>query len=250
MQDVDREATRDLEEERELEVRRRRSRITFWVVFVIPIVAVLVITVSARLGGTADPDKYPRPDGTSDSFGVLPAPTSGPAGNSSSAVRIEIYEDFQCPGCRALERSARTFLDAQASLGKVIVVDHPFSILDEVGHSPNRYSHRATNAALCVLDAAGPEAYAGMRDALFAAQPDEGRDGPSNASLARSAESVGVPTASACITGETYVPWIDEARKAGFARGVTGTPTVFVNGRMRDIKNKGDFARVIKEAQS
>ena len=66
----------------------------------------------------------------------------------AAAATVDVYEDFGCPICKHFESTVATKLDQQVRANIAQVRFHPISILD--GNSPNQYSTRAANAALCV----------------------------------------------------------------------------------------------------
>ena len=71
--------------------------------------------------------------------------------------------------------------------------------------------------------------------ALYANQPQEGTAGPTNEELIATGRSVGLGDAFAtCVNDGKYETWPDHTTDAASARGVSGTPSVFVNGTKVD----------------
>ncbi|MBP2391991.1 DsbA family protein [Aeromicrobium fastidiosum] len=235
--------------DREKADRRQRNVIT---VAIVAVVAVLIgvgsYAVTSASGGKSSPVVQPA-NATKDHGIVYDAAAAGatpPAG--AKPVTVEIYEDFQCPVCKSFEAATGDFLDAQVASGAVTIAYKPFSFLDDNGGSPNRYSHRATNAALCVLADGGASAYKKMHDALYANQPEERTDGPEDDELIDRAKQIGVTGIDSCIRDEKYEGWIDEARAAGEKAGVDQTPTVVVDGKA--VSNSAGGAPGVEDLQA
>ena len=210
-----------MRKEREKASKRQRNAITG------AIVAVVIVLVAAAAYGvsTISNDNAPEAfsvDYTPEDAGA-PAPTDG-----YEPVVVELYEDFQCPACQALEQVYGEQLKALVAAGDITIKYHPFSFLDERGLSLNDYSKRSTNAAICVDEEYGADAYVQYHDYLYANQPAEGTAGPENDALIAAADSMGFTGLETCINDETYFDRIKKAKEAGGERGVTGTPTIYI----------------------
>ena len=151
-----------------------------------------------------------------------------------AAATVDVYEDFGCPICKHFESTVATKLDKQVRANLAQVRFHPISILDS--GSPNQYSTRAANAALCVSNSSVDD-FVTYHNALYAGsfQPTEGTPGPSDAQLTSLASKSGVPKSataslSSCIGAGTYEPLVKSLTEKASENGVNGTPTVFVNG--------------------
>jgi protein-disulfide isomerase len=98
--------------------------------------------------------------------------------------------------------------------------------------SPAGASARAASAAACVLDIDGVDAFVAFNRAVFAsADPSEPPGQFTAEALSGLASSAGASAETlACIQAEQNVPFVAATTKAGFERGVGGTPTVVVNG--------------------
>jgi protein-disulfide isomerase len=221
-----------MRKEREKADRRRRTTITAAIVAAV----VLLVGVGGYAVTTAgkDDDKpVVQPTNATEDYGIVydaaAAGSTPPAG--TTPVVVEIYEDFQCPICQSFEEANGDFLDRQVAAGAITVVYKPFSFLDDLGGSSNRYSHRATNVALCVLADSGVSAYKKMHDLLYENQPEERTDGPDDDELIDRAAEVGVTGIDSCVDDQTYEGWIDKARSVASAAGIDSTPTVLIGGQ-------------------
>ena len=96
-------------------------------------------------------------------------------GSADAPVTVDLYEDFQCPNCKAFEDESGSTLAQLVADGTVQARYHGMAFLDTSAN--DQYSTRALNAAAVVVAAAGPEAFQTFHDLLFANQPAEGGPG-------------------------------------------------------------------------
>ena len=164
-------------------------------------------------------------------------PAPGKAG--TSVPNIQIYLDYQCPVCQAFEVPNASQLESWVKTGAATVEYHPISFLDGRG-SPNEYSSRAANAAICVAEHS-PDNYFKFNNILFANQPEEGTAGPSNQDLISRASEAGVAvndTFTSCVNDKVFANWISDTTDKvlsepikGTNYSVEGTPYILVNGK-------------------
>lgn len=227
--------TQALLEQKRKEERRRQLVVGGAVVAVLAVVLVVGVLVFRSVDTTGDrPEAVPS---GVDGFGIM-------VGESGAPTTVKIYEDFQCPACAQFEASTTEQLDAAIEEGRVQVDYRLVSFLDNA--SSNEYSSRAMNAALAVLDTAGVEAFKEFHDILFANQPAEGGEGWSDAQLIQYAVQSGAEEDAirADVEDKAYEQWIENATDRMSRDGVTGTPTVFVDGERVD----GDPAQALQDA--
>jgi protein-disulfide isomerase len=175
---------------------------------------------------TLDPAAPPSvpggPDGTEE-LGGLVLGTQGPV--------VELFEDYVCPFCARLEQSAGASLRESAENGEFRLVLHPIAFLTE--DSP-----RAANASACVYQHAEEETWVAFHEAIYATQdPSESEGQFATPVLLDLAVDVGAdsPEVTACIEDGTYTDWVAALTQSAFSRGVTGTPTVAVDGTVTDV---------------
>ncbi|WP_019145994.1 DsbA family protein [Aeromicrobium massiliense] len=211
-------------EERERAARRQRVKVTAGVVAV---VVALVAMTAWGLGRAESRDEKPlvEPSGVTAEHGVLRV-----AEDAADPVPVVVYEDFQCPACKAFEAEAGEWLDQAVDRGEISVEHRPVAKLD--GASTTEYSSRAGNLALCVVDADGPEAFADVHRRLFAEQPPEMTAGLDDDRLVEIGEEagVGVDVLEPCVADRRFDHWLDDANEAFDDGGHGGTPTVLVAG--------------------
>jgi len=166
-------------------------------------------------------------------------------GSADAPVTVDLYEDFQCPNCKALEAESGSTLAQLVAAGTVQARYHGMAFLDTSAN--DSYSTRALNAAAVVLATAGPDAFQAFHDLLFANQPAEGGSGLTDEQLIEYAGQAGA-TGSAVqeqIHDLAYGDWVKTVTDQASKDGVTGTPTVFVDGtQLADLSPAGLTAAV------
>jgi protein-disulfide isomerase len=153
---------------------------------------------------------------------------SGVVAGGSGPIKVNVYIDYQCPICKAFEQSAGNALSNMVNKNQITLVYHPIAILDRA--SSTQYSTRAAGSSGCASDF---DHFLPYTTALFAAQPPEGSTGLSDDQLIQIGGSVGIndPKFAQCVRDGTYKSWATHNTDVASQRGVTGTPTVFVNGK-------------------
>ena len=154
-------------------------------------------------------------------------------GKSTAKVKIDLYEDFQCPVCKEFETANDPQFQAWIADGTARIVYHPVAILDR--YSTTQYSSRSANASAVVVNAS-PASWPAFHKALYANQPAENSAGLTDEKLIALAVESGADknAVTTAITSQQYASWVltvtDDFSKAGY----TGTPTVVVNGKKVD----------------
>jgi protein-disulfide isomerase len=152
----------------------------------------------------------------------------GAEAEAGKPVKVVLYIDFICPVCKNFEAQYNEQLTSLRNEGKISVEYRALGFLDS--RSSTNYSSRAANAAACVVNES-PEKYAEFVDSLFAKQPAEGSAGLSDNDLKKMATDIGAKPIDTCVDDKTYRPFVKFTTKQASAIGVTGTPTVFVDGK-------------------
>ncbi|MFG1944488.1 DsbA family protein [Nonomuraea sp. NPDC048826] len=145
---------------------------------------------------------------------------------------VDIYEDFQCPACRELERVSGATFKNLAAEGLAKVVYHPITIFSQEPTKGN--SLRAGAASRCVADGAQ---WMTFHDTLFENQPSEVVEGFKLEDLVEWGKDAGVtdPAFETCVTSQTHAQaQLDYSKKIGDEQKIEGTPTVKVNGTAID----------------
>lgn len=158
-------------------------------------------------------------------------------GDPDAAQVVEVYVDYQCPYCQRWETEIGTALMERAMTpgSGIAVRQYNMAFLGEANRSldPPAASARAASAAACVLDGEGVDAFVAFNTAIFAlpggTDPAARFDAASLVGLAGGL-GAGDETLS-CIEEGTFIPFVSATTQTAFARGVTGTPTVLINGK-------------------
>jgi len=187
-------------------------------------ITLLANTEVAKLEpATVDAASVGEPPQTAPAEVVAP----GAEAEEGKPVKVVLYVDFICPVCKNFEATYNDQLTSLRNEGKITVEYRALGFLDN--RSSTNYSSRAANAAACVVNES-PEKYAEFVDTLFENQPAEGGAGLSDDKLKSMASDLGVNIDS-CVDGKTYRPYVKFTTKEASSIGVTGTPTVFVDGK-------------------
>lgn len=162
-----------------------------------------------------------------------PATVTAPGAEAEAGkpVKVVAYIDFICPVCKQFETAYGESLTNLRNEGKISVEYRALGFLDR--QSTTNYSSRAANAAACVVNSS-PEKYAEFFNLLFERQPAEGGAGISDNDLKKMATEIGAANIDSCIDSKQFRPWVKVATQEAAAIGVTGTPTVFVDGKQWD----------------
>lgn len=139
-------------------------------------------------------------------------------------LTLVIYSDFQCPHCRALDRSLRPL---RGGTGLRVVPRHyplDSACNPQVKRSRHPGACLQARAAIC---AAAQERYDEFSDRLF----DEGGADP--AGLLALAHSLGLDTVSfeSCLWSDQTTTELSANIREAIDAGARGTPTVLINGK-------------------
>jgi protein-disulfide isomerase len=217
--------------------RRRRTVLGGMVAAVVVLVA-LVVVIAVQSHRTTPSADAAVPANAVDGTVIA-------VGSADAPVAVDLYEDFQCPNCKAFEDKTGQTLAQLVAAGTVQARYHGMAFLDTSAN--DEYSTRALNAAAVVLSTAGPDAFQTFHDLLYANQPAEGGSGLTDEQLIEYAGQTGATgsTVQAQIHDLTYGDWVTKATDQASKDGVTGTPTVFVDGtELSDLSAAGLTAAV------
>lgn len=172
--------------------------------------------------------------------------TVGP-GVDADVTQVRVYEDFQCPWCGRLEQSIGQALTDKAEAGEINLTFQIMSFLD--GSLRNDSSTRAANAALCADDAG---VFAPFHASVFANQPAQEGQGFTDEQFSTWAQDAGLSgaaldTFAQCVADETHAGYVAAMQERANRDGVTGTPTVVVNGTT--LSNE-EMSRLLEDPSS
>lgn len=207
------------------EQRRRESRRRTTIIASVVGVVVVLLAAAVFLGSRGDTSGEAATEvpGGVDDYTVS-------VGDADAPTTITVYEDPQCPICKAFEAEVADPVAQAVDAGDVRVEYRIVSFLDQA--SANEYSSRAANALMAVQDVAGPDAFAEMHRILFEKQPAEGSAGPEDAQLVDWAVQAGAEQAEVqpLIEDKVFEQYVVNATDQMSKNGVNGTPTVLIDG--------------------
>ncbi len=163
---------------------------------------------------------------------VPPSPTQSAGlilGKADAPVQIEVFEDFQCPACVRFSLNVEpSVIRELVETGKASYVFRNYPFLD--GGDPQGESRRAAEASMC---AAEQNQFWEYKSALVANWAGENGGAFSDANLSRFAQSLNLnmEAFNACFQESRYSELIEADLQRGKQLGVSGTPSVFVNGK-------------------
>ncbi len=197
----------------------RRNRNTGWIrAIAIAAIAIAIVLVAVSLTSAA---KSPVTVTTASSaLSECGAPTCGQA---NAPVTIDIYADFQCPFCARADGVLQQLASQYIDTGKVRLIYHNFPII-----GPE--SETAAQAAECAGDQNKFWAYGNY---LFTHQNGENTGAFSSDALKGFAAQLGLNQSAfnSCLDSGKYSSLVHQQSTEGQQRGVTVTPTFFINGK-------------------
>jgi protein-disulfide isomerase len=207
---------------REQRARERRRNLITGGVVVAVLAALVVVGLLISRSSDVDTSLAHTEAGGSD-YGVT-------IGDADAPHTLVIYEDFLCPGCGQLEEQSNEQLQELADEGNVYVDYRPFNLLSRLGD----YSARSASAFGVVLEESGPEVAKEFHDLLFADQPEEGDEPYPDADwLVEKAVEAGATEAEVRPgIEEGATDFAEEATQEAEDAGVSGTPTVILDGEI------------------
>lgn len=171
-------------------------------------------------------------------------------GDVNSPAKIEVFEDFQCPACVSFTQDIEPLVISQlVETGKAYYVFHNYPFLDR--NSITKESQDSANASLCANEQGKFWEY---HDTLFANWNGENEGNLSRPRLIQFASAVdlNVDDFTACLDEDRYADEIQASLDLGSSMGVSGTPTVFVNGQQISpgyIPSFEDIAAAVEAVQ-
>ncbi len=148
-------------------------------------------------------------------------------------MKVDIFEDFQCPICNKFEQDAGADINALIASKDVQVRYHMVSFLDSSSNG-NNYSSRAANAAFCAADISA-ETFQKFHDNLYGKedgepiQPTEGSNGRTDADLGQLRQGHrhrrrSATTFQTCVTSEQHKGVVQAITDDWSKRGFNSTP--------------------------
>jgi protein-disulfide isomerase len=165
-------------------------------------------------------------------------------GDPNAPVKVDAYEDFRCSACLYY---SDTFLPQiiqnYVETGKVYYTYHFFIVID--GNDGTNASSQAANAALCASE---QNRFWDYHATLYANQISESASLFTDDRLVKMAQNLNLDMTAfnQCFKAKKYAGIIDQDIARAQNLGLTGTPTILVNGKV--ISNFSSTAQTIDAA--
>jgi protein-disulfide isomerase len=139
-------------------------------------------------------------------------------GSEKAPVTVVKFEDFQCPFCKQVQPTFNELLSRYNGKVRLVHKDLPLESL-------HPQARQAAEAARCAYD---QRKFWEYHDKLYATSPKASGD-----DLKSYAKEVGlnVDSFDRCFTSGKYKAVVQQDLNEGVQLGLTGTPTIFINGR-------------------
>ena len=219
--------------------KRRRTLTQLAIVGGVAVVVIAIIATAVVLGtrGKDAPAAAGGPvaTGTTDVDGTSVPFAIGGSGDTATGVRVgaadakvtmDLWVDYSCPHCQEFEATNNATITDLVASGKLAVTYHNIQIVTDYGTEAG-----SASACLAVHD---PRAWPAFNAALYANHSAQ-TDGWGASELAQFAAANGGGNATrTCITDGTYRSWITANTTASTKADVSGTPTMFIDGKKTD----------------
>lgn len=211
----------------------------FWVLIVVLSIGVLggIVYGAIQIQQSSKPDltTVTQPSVVKDK-GIIVGADRKIVEEPNDKANVIIYQDYICPGCKMFEESYAGEIDKLIDENVATIEYRSIGMLDSASAGTN-YSSRAANVAMCSA-VESPDNFYSLNKIFYSNQPAEGGPGLKNAELVKLAGSVGVNTENIqnCVDKGTYRGFIKQLTEEAISgnddvpNGISGTPTVLVNG--------------------
>ncbi len=198
---------------------RKQNRTLFWAAIGLGVVLILIL---AGIGYASTRSKTSTTSAFIDETIGQPIDRTS-IGDPDAPVVVETYEDFLCPHCAEFTRDLGPVLKDLVKEGKVRWV-FKYRVIGGAD------SYNANMAAECAADQGKFWPY---HEELFRRISEQGKIAVYPQGLKQLAADLGLDTQAfnQCFDSKTHLKDIQKIDQLAAARGVNGTPTIFINGQ-------------------
>jgi protein-disulfide isomerase len=232
------------ERAKQAEAAQRRDNLTkvgigVAVVLIVVVIFGLVQWQRSQIDTTAE---FPRQVAAgADSQGEAGVGDGVGVGSPDAPVVVELFEDFSCPHCAEFEAEAPELLKPYIQKDQVRVVYYPMTLgsFTRAGYG----NDTAANAFGCAADEEGPSKVAAYHETLFANQQNWNEN-----LLIDLANQSGIDSGKfeACVRNNSFGEWVRAIDQTATDRGVSGTPTAFVDGERVEYQTMTELIEGIR----
>jgi len=215
--------------QRAREAKRRRERrivtgIALGLALALVVGGIVLLVVRSNATRPAEGEEWPITE-------VQQTPTGGEPIHfgTDGEHHVEMFVDFHCPHCVTFESEFGSILQQAESQQQATIDIYPMAFIDDGSAS-------AANSFACAAEAGYPRAYF---NALFA---NASRQWTPQQLLELSSQIGHEPSPefTACVNDRAHTEWVTSIATAADQRGVTGTPTIFIDGELVDFSTLND----------
>jgi protein-disulfide isomerase len=217
---------KELSRKEEMRQKRRRAQLRQRLIVFLMIGGVALLILALVIGPSVRDAVAPVGDITQITPQPRPMAEGRNMGDPNAPILMEVYSDFQCSACNIFAQQVEPSVAEQyVEPGHVYLVYRHFPILDR-GTNESRQS---ANASMC---AAEQDRFWDYHDILFANWRGVNVGSFTERRLSAFAEALDMDTDAfnACLRENRYQNVVSEDVSLGQQLGITGTPSVFVNG--------------------
>lgn len=199
----------------------------YWILGIVAVLGIGAIALATMRGGSAGMATAPiELSDVPDAAALLERAQGIAVGQDDAPIKVLVFSDFQCPGCKHWALNVEQPLKADlVANGQVQLVYYDFPL---AGHP---HSFVVSRASRCAGDQGKFWEY---HDVAFANQEEWSySQGTPTDLLIRYAGTIGLDGDQfrACLQSDQHAATVTANQMLGEQLGVRGTPTVFVNGR-------------------
>jgi len=151
-------------------------------------------------------------------------------GDPNAPVKVDAYEDFRCSACLYYTQNVEPqVIQNYVDTGKAYYTFHFYEVID--GNDGTDASYRSANAALCANEQGHFWDY---HDTLYANQTSESATLYTDARLVTMAENLKLDMTAfnQCYQAKKYASVVNNDGTQAQSLSVSGTPSIFVNGKL------------------
>jgi protein-disulfide isomerase len=226
----------------EIRERRRREQVrNRIIVIVLVVVGALLVTFALILPSLNSAHTAASATQTAENATPLAVVTITPRvfnttvngqhlGDPNAPVKVDAYEDFRCSACQFYTQNVEPqVIQNYVETGKVYYTYHFYIVID--GNDGTDASYRSANAALC---AGEQNHFWDYHDTLYANQITESASLFTDARLVTMAGNLKMDMTAfnQCYQAKKYASTVQNDISQGQSLKITGTPSIFVNGKL------------------
>jgi protein-disulfide isomerase len=149
-------------------------------------------------------------------------------GEKDAKTTVKLYEDFRCPHCQEFENKFGETLNGLQKDGTIKIELWILPVIDAEDNSD--HSLRAGNAFACAAEE-------GFGQAMYQGFWKNPGKAWTDSMLIDLGNQVANPPSSFkdCVTNLKHQDWVNSSQQAASADQVTGTPTMFINGKVQGL---------------